>query len=746
MVGGALGNLADRVRIGAAIDFLDPPLWPAFNVADIAIVAGVGAARVAMLLPDLTAMPRQRELGPAAGRAGARLDAWLARRSGVSRAAAAALIEAGAVLVDGAARRRAPACRAASRCAVERAAQPGGRSRRRQPAIVWEDEDLLVVDKPPGLVVHPAPGHRGQTLVEWLARRCPRWEPRAVHRLDRDTSGLMLVAKGEPAQRELQAALRRREVLREYLALVTGRLASRTRHDRRPDRPRLQRRRTRMSTRTDKPREARTHFEVERFRGDPRSCGRGSRPGRTHQIRAHFAAIGHPLAGTGSTAAADELGLERQFLHSARLAPRPAVVRRAPRMALRAAADLPRRSLALDGGRPDAGPGVEPHPTAVRPRSRVGGRGSRPGGWLGNGGKRPNLRTLDAPSTSRPGRSRPCPAAQALRVPRPPRRLQSNTKKGAVLAEVGVKELLQAGVHFGHQTRRWHPKMRRYIFGERDGIYIIDLLKTVDLLERARAFVQDLASRGGIVLFVGTKKQAKDTSARSPEQAGMPYVHERWLGGLLTNFNTIRKRINRLHDLRRLDDEGQLALLPTKERMSMEAELEKLTTNLGGVPDMERLPDACSSTDLKVEEIGVREAGRLHIPTIGLVDTNCDPELGRLRDPGQRRRDPLERAGDPHDRRGRGRRPRRVHAPGGAARKEAEEKARIEAEERAKREAEEQAKEAEEKARAEAEQAAAAAARRAAAATAAAAGPGPRPAPSRTAPGRRAAMSVSART
>src|SRR6188474_3054294 len=200
------------------------------------------------------------------------------------------------------------------------------------------------------------------------------------------------------------------------------------------------------------------------------------------------------------------------------------------------------------------------------------------------------------------------------------------SKKGVVLPEVGVKELLQAGVHFGHQTRRWHPKMRRYIFGERDGIYIIDLLKTEVLLERARAFVQDLSSKGGVVLFVGTKKQAKDTIREVAEDAGMLYVHERWLGGLLTNFNTIRKRINRLHDLTRLSEEGQLALLPTKERMAREAELEKLTTNLYGVRNMERLPDAVFVTDLKVEEIGVREAGRLHIPTIGLVDTNCDPE------------------------------------------------------------------------------------------------------------------------
>ena len=276
------------------------------------------------------------------------------------------------------------------------------------------------------------------------------------------------------------------------------------------------------------------------------------------------------------------------------------------------------------------------------------------------------------------------------------------------MADVGVKELLQAGVHFGHQTRRWHPKMRRYIFGERDGIYIIDLLKTEVLLERARAFVQDLASKGGMVLFVGTKKQAKDTIRDVAEDAGMLYVHERWLGGLLTNFNTIRKRINRLHDLTRLSEEGQLALLPTKERMSMEAELAKLTTNLYGVRNMERLPDAVFVTDLNVEEIGVKEAARLHIPTIGLVDTNCNPESVDFVIPGN---DDAIRSNELI-----------IRTIGGAAaegragflrqeeqlRREAEEKARAEAEERAKREAEEKAR-AEEQARKEAAAAAAAA-------------------------------------
>jgi small subunit ribosomal protein S2 len=194
------------------------------------------------------------------------------------------------------------------------------------------------------------------------------------------------------------------------------------------------------------------------------------------------------------------------------------------------------------------------------------------------------------------------------------------------MAEVGIRELLEAGVHFGHQTRRWHPKMRRYIFGERDGIYIIDLTQTAVLLEEARRFAQDLAARGGVMLFVGTKKQAKDAIKETAEAAGMPYVSERWLGGLLTNFQTIGRRIERLHDLHRQAEEGQLALLPTKERMSMEAELRKLDTNLSGVKHMERVPDAIFVVDLKVEEIAVREARRLGIPAIGLVDTNCDPE------------------------------------------------------------------------------------------------------------------------
>ena len=193
------------------------------------------------------------------------------------------------------------------------------------------------------------------------------------------------------------------------------------------------------------------------------------------------------------------------------------------------------------------------------------------------------------------------------------------------MAEAGIKELLEAGVHFGHQTRRWNPNMRRYIHGERDGIHIIDLLQTEALLDDARRFAGELTSGGGTVLFVGTKKQARDSVKEWADRTGMPYVNLRWLGGLLTNFNTISARIARLHELTELQENGQLELLPTKERMGMQAELAKLEYNLGGVRDMERVPEAVFVIDLKTEEIAVREATRLRIPIIGLVDTNCDP-------------------------------------------------------------------------------------------------------------------------
>jgi small subunit ribosomal protein S2 len=194
-----------------------------------------------------------------------------------------------------------------------------------------------------------------------------------------------------------------------------------------------------------------------------------------------------------------------------------------------------------------------------------------------------------------------------------------------------MRELLEAGVHFGHQTRRWNPKMRRFIFTERGGIYIIDLQQTSQLLEEAHDFVKNLAARGGSVLFVGTKKQAQDAVEEQAKRIGMPYVNHRWLGGLLTNWRTISDRID---DLRRLRDDGQLELLPPKERIAMLGELEKLEANLGGVADMKRQPDAMFVLDLRKEALAVREGRRLGMPIIALVDTNCDPDEAEYVIPG----------------------------------------------------------------------------------------------------------------
>jgi small subunit ribosomal protein S2 len=200
--------------------------------------------------------------------------------------------------------------------------------------------------------------------------------------------------------------------------------------------------------------------------------------------------------------------------------------------------------------------------------------------------------------------------------------------------DVGIKELLEAGVHFGHQTRRWNPRMRRYIFGERGGIHIIDLQQTDALLAEARDFAAGVAARGGTVLFVGTKKQARDAVRETATTAGMPYVDQRWLGGLLTNFGTISGRIERLHQLTAWREDGTMELLPVRERIAAESELEKLETNLGGVRDMQRVPDAVFIVDLKTEAIALREAERLRIPIIALVDTNCDPDPVRYVIPG----------------------------------------------------------------------------------------------------------------
>ena len=194
------------------------------------------------------------------------------------------------------------------------------------------------------------------------------------------------------------------------------------------------------------------------------------------------------------------------------------------------------------------------------------------------------------------------------------------------MAVVSMKQLLEAGVHFGHQTRRWNPKMAQYIFTERNGIYIIDLQKTVKKLEEAYDFVRELSANGGTVLFVGTKKQAGDSIREEAERAGAYYVNARWLGGMLTNFETIRKRIRRLEQLRKMEADGTFERLPKKEVVKLELEIEKLEKYLGGIKDMNKLPAAMFVVDPRKEKIAVAEAHKLGIPVIAIVDTNCDPD------------------------------------------------------------------------------------------------------------------------
>ena len=194
------------------------------------------------------------------------------------------------------------------------------------------------------------------------------------------------------------------------------------------------------------------------------------------------------------------------------------------------------------------------------------------------------------------------------------------------MAKVSIQTLLDAGSHFGHQTRRWNPKMKPYIFGSRGDIYIIDLKQTLVGLDRTYTFISDLARKGGAVLFVGTKKQAQEAVADAANRCGMPYVNARWLGGMMTNFVTIRTRVGRMEELEAMDADGRMALLPKKEQILLRKELSKLQTNLNGIRNMKRVPDAIFIIDTNREEIAIREARRLNIPVVGTLDTNCDPD------------------------------------------------------------------------------------------------------------------------
>ncbi len=193
--------------------------------------------------------------------------------------------------------------------------------------------------------------------------------------------------------------------------------------------------------------------------------------------------------------------------------------------------------------------------------------------------------------------------------------------------KINIQTLLDAGCHYGHQTRRWNPKMRPYIFGERNGIYILDLKQTIINADRAYTVLRETAARGGSVLFVGTKKQAQESIATQAARANMPYINQRWLGGMLTNFVTMRSRIDRMEELETMVEDGRMAERGKKEQAVLTKELEKLQRNLGGVRDMKTLPQAIFVVDTKREEIAVKEANRLHIPVIGLLDTNSDPDV-----------------------------------------------------------------------------------------------------------------------
>jgi small subunit ribosomal protein S2 len=202
------------------------------------------------------------------------------------------------------------------------------------------------------------------------------------------------------------------------------------------------------------------------------------------------------------------------------------------------------------------------------------------------------------------------------------------------MAVVTMRQMLEAGLHFGHQTRRWNPKMKRFIFGEHQGIYIIDLEQTLGRIETAYHFTRDLIANGGSVLFIGTKKQAQDPIRGYAEKCGMPYVTERWLGGMLTNFETMSKRVGKMQEYERMQTSGEFDALPKKEALLLGRELEKLQKNLGGIRDMKRLPDAVFVIDTKKEHIAVTEANKLKIPVIAVVDTNVDPDVVQFPIPG----------------------------------------------------------------------------------------------------------------
>ena len=281
------------------------------------------------------------------------------------------------------------------------------------------------------------------------------------------------------------------------------------------------------------------------------------------------------------------------------------------------------------------------------------------------------------------------------------------------MAVISMKQLLEAGVHFGHQTRRWNPKMKRFIHGERSGIHIVDLHQTLHHLEQSYIFVRDLVANGGTVLFIGTKKQAQDSIESYAERCNMPYVNQRWLGGMITNFQTISKRVGKMKEYQRMRDSGEFDAMPKKEALLISRELAKLERNLGGIRDMERLPQAVFVLDTKKEHIAVTEARKAGVPIVAVVDTNCDPDLVDYAIPGN---DDAIRAGQLMCRvisdavqEGRFIRSKKVEREGGGAQRNALEEAEVAAQqEQARAEAAAQAAEREARVAAAKQEAAAA--------------------------------------
>ncbi len=687
LLGGAIGNLIDRAREGAVTDFIDFPLWPAFNVADIAITFGVLTLLYVLERPP--AARRAIELVAGAEDAGERLDVFLAVPTPGSRAAAQRLIDAG---WSGRRRVRRQAPRLRGRRARDRRApDAGARARRRRTPsspIAYEDEHLLVVDKPAGVVVHPARGHAAGTLAQALEGRAAGGTDRAARR-DRPPPRPRHVrpARGGPHRGDARGArrrcCRRAGSTREYLALVEGRPPARTGtidapigRDRRVAHARVDRHRraARGASRTSRSRRPTT---------TSRCCACGSRPAARTRSASHLQAIGHPVAGDPEYGRAGPA--------------RP----RAPVPPRRTGSPSTHPADGRGGGRRSPRPPSCSRATCRSGRS-TGGREGRAGRIGHNGAAAETFELVRNPSID-PGR----PLATVPRqrtLPGTQRRVRDasirpgctahTTQGSSSVAQVGIKELLEAGVHFGHQTRRWNPKMRRFIYGERGGIYIIDLLQTEALLSPGPGASRPRSPTAAAPCCSSAPRSRPATPSRtSPRRPGMPYVNHRWLGGLLTNFQTISQRIKRLHDLERYAVRGPARRCCRRaSAWPPQADLAKLQANLGGVKNMQRVPDAMFVVDLKTEAIAVREAQRLRIPIIGLVDTNCDPDGIDYVIPGND--DAIRSCGLITERDRRRRSPRAAaafRAEEEQARKEAEEKARKEAEERARREAEEQA-------------------------------------------------------